>query len=110
VLFDFYTGKNSKNLVVSPQYVSFLRLFNKQGKFDIYNELIYKSSYSAMQLDMGASFDYTFALKYHKTKDLSFGLRGENIFHDSFEQVYKFYNQAIPVNDQKFWINMEYLF
>ena len=110
IIFDIYTGNNSKDVVQSPQYGSFIQLYNKIGKFDIYNELLYKSSYSYLGLYMDASFDYTLAVKYHINKDLSFGLRGENLFNDSFEQAYRGYDSAIPVNDQKIWANMEYLF
>jgi len=110
IVFDLYTGNNSNDVVLSPQYASFVQLYNTIGKFDIYNELVYKSSYSYLNLYMDASFDYTLAIKYHLNKDLSLGLRGENIFNDSFEQAYRGYDTAIPVSDQKVWLNMEYLF
>jgi len=110
ILLDLYTGNNSKDVVLSPKYAASTQLFNTVGKFDIYNELIYKSSYSCYGLYMDAAFDYTLAVKYHYNKDLSFGLRGENLLNDAFEQAYKNYNKAIPVQDQKIWANMEYLF
>jgi len=118
IIFDLYTGKNSQHVVVSPKYGIFIQLFNTIGKFDIYNELIYKSSYSYPvdsrnpfnPLYIDASFDYTVAIKYHINKDLSVGCRGENLFNDSFDQTYRSYTKAIPVSDQKLWLNMEYLF
>jgi len=110
LIIDLYTGKNSRDVVQSPKYAGYAQLFNTLGKYDIYNELVYKSAYNYLGLSMGASFDYTLAVKYHFNKDISFGLRGENLFHDSFEQAYRGYESAIPVYDQKIWINMEYLF
>jgi iron complex outermembrane receptor protein len=59
---------------------------------------------------MDASFNYSCAVKYHLNKDFSLGLRGENLFNDSFEQAYRGYKRAIAVTDQKVWFNMEYLF
>ena len=110
LIVDLYTGNNSNDVVLSPKYAGYIQLFNQFGKFDIYNELVYKSSYSYLDLYMDASFDYTLAVKYHINKDLSIGLRGENLFNDSFEQAYKGYDTAIPVTDQKVWLNLEYLF
>ena len=112
ILFDLYTGDNSTGKVLSPKYAATTQLFNTIGKFDIYNELLYKSSYSYSDLYMDASFNYTLAIKYHVNKDLSFGLRGENLFNDAFEQAYVYpdYKNSLPVDDQKVWINMEYLF
>jgi iron complex outermembrane receptor protein len=107
---DLYSANNSKDIVSSPQYNAIVRLFNKYKKFDFYNELVYKSSYSFADIYMDASFDFNSAVKYHYSKDLSFGVRGENIFNDSYEQAYRGYDSAIPVNDRKVWINMEYLF
>ena len=110
LILDAYTGNNNKHIVISPQYAANIRLFNRYKKFDIYNELLYKSSYSYANLYMDASFNYSCAVKYHLNKDFSLGLRGENLFNDSFEQAYRGYKRAIAVTDQKVWFNMEYLF
>jgi iron complex outermembrane receptor protein len=110
ILVDFFSGKNSKDIITSPQYNGVVRLFNRYKKFDFYNELIYKSAYSSADISMDASFNFNTSLKYHFSQDLSFGLRGEDILNDSYEQAYRGYNKAIPVSDRKLWINMEYLF
>ena len=110
VIFDAYTGNNNYDIVVSPKYAANIRIFNHYKKFDFYNELLYKSSYSYANLYMDASFNYSCAIKYHKSEDLSFGIRGENLFNDAYEQAYLGYDQAIPVTDQKVWFDVEYLF
>jgi iron complex outermembrane receptor protein len=107
---DFYSATNSKGIETSPRYNATVRLFNNYNKFEFYNELIYKSSYSSAKIYMYASFNFNTAVKYHYSQDLSFGVRGENLFNDSYEQAYRGYDSAIPVNDRKVWINMEYLF
>ena len=105
-----FTGENSSDTVVSPQYGGIAQLFSKYKQFDIYNELIYKSAYDYLGLSMGAALNYTASVKYHYSKDLSLGLRGENIFNSGYEQIYRSLDFAIPVTDQKIWFNMEYLF
>jgi len=110
LLFDIFTGDNNKGYTLSPRYGGFVRLFNKYKKFDIYNELSYKSSYSAYDIYMDASFDYTLSVKYHVNKDFSVGLRGENLLNDGFEQAYYGVDYPISVRDRKVWINLEYLF
>jgi iron complex outermembrane receptor protein len=86
------------------------KLFSKYRKFDIYNEFTYKSAYDYVGLEMDPSYDYTASVKYHYTKDLSLGLRGENIFNSGYKQAYRGLDYAIPVVDQKLWFNLEYLF
>jgi len=110
IITNFIFGNNSSHKNYSPPYEVLLKSFNAYKKFEFYNELIYKSSYSNYGVYVGASFDFTSALKYYYTKDMSFGIRGENLFHDSYKQTYRNYPTAIPVNDQKVWLNMEYCF
>ena len=108
--FDTFYGNNSKNVISSPEYGSIVQLFSKYKKFDIYNELVYKSPYKYLALSVGQSFNYTASLKYHYSKDFSLGLRGENIFNSAYKQIYHKMQYAIPVTDQKIWFNLEYLF
>jgi len=107
---DLFCGENNKDVIASPKYASIIQLFNKYKKFDIYNELVYKSAYDYFGLSMDASFDYTASIKYHYNRDLSIGLRGENIFKSGYKQAYQNFDYAIPVSDQKIWFNLEYLF
>jgi len=108
--FDIFTGSNSKDLKSSPKYGSILQLFSKYKMFNIYNEITYKNNYEFLGISVNHSINYTASIKYHYSKDLSFGLRAENIFDNSYAQVYKGLNYAIPVTDQKVWFNLEYLF
>lgn len=105
-----FTGNNDQNIEYSPKYGAIFHSFNTYGKFDIYNEIDYKSSYEYADLKMKESIDYTFAIKYHLSNDLSIGVRGENVFGTGFKQAYNNFPYAIPVIDRKFWINLEYLF
>ena len=95
---------------MSPKYGLNLRSFNKYGKFDIYNEFIIKSDYEAFGVSVDSSIDYTASVKYHMSSNLTFGLKGENIFNSGYEQAYRNLSYSIPVRDRKIWINLEYLF
>ncbi len=117
LLLKLYGGDNSEEYDNSPKYGATLRLFNSYKKFDLYSELIYRSSYTAAAtLDprdthyVESSFDFTAALKYHYTKDLLLGVRAENIFNDSMKMYYGGGLQPIEVFDRKIWANLEYMF
>ena len=117
LLFELYAGDNSEGYDNSPRYGATLLLFNTYGKFDLYNEMIYRSSYrGAATLNpmdthyVESSFDFTAALKYHYTKDLLLGVRAENIFDDSMKMYYGGGLQPIEVFDRKIWANLEYMF
>ena len=107
---DFYWGENAANIVMSPKYGGHLQLFHTMKNFDLYGEVSYRSNYTLFGVDVDPSFDTTAAIKYHLTRDLSIGLRGENIFGTGFKQAYRGLTHPLPVYDRKFWINMEYLF
>ncbi|WP_456402774.1 TonB-dependent receptor plug domain-containing protein [Hydrogenimonas sp.] len=107
---DFYKGENSARIVMSPKFGGNLQLFGTFGKFDLYGEVNYRGNYTVYGVEVDPSYDCTAAVKYHITKDLSLGLRGENIFGTGFKQAYKGLSYPLPVFDRKFWINMEYLF
>ena len=107
---DIYMGENASGLVMSPKYGAHIQIYNSIGKFDIYNQVGYRSNYDYYGVDIGPTYDYTASLKYHATKDFSVGIRGENIFGTGYKQSYKGLSYAMPIFDRKFWINMEYLF
>lgn len=93
-----------------------IRLLNTYNNIDIYNGLIYKGGYEGLS----DGFDYNFAITYHHTKDLSFSIKGENVFDKALKSIYKAVDVTNPTSittigpvssiDQRFWISMEYLF
>jgi iron complex outermembrane receptor protein len=118
VSIDYFTGKNSDNIEQSPKYGINLRVFNSFDKFDIYNELLFRPSYTydyktkdgLKTISMDNSYEYSLSIKYHYNQDLSIGFKGDNIFDSGYEQGYRGLDYSIPVTQQKFWLNMEYLF
>ncbi|WP_457750076.1 TonB-dependent receptor plug domain-containing protein [Sulfurimonas sp.] len=107
---NFIYGDNSTHTDTAPQYEALFKLFNKYKKFDFYNELIYKSSYSLYGIDVPNSYEFNMAVKYHYNKDLSLGLKADNIFNSGYKQEYKDITTAIETREQRFWFNLEYLF
>lgn len=97
--------ENEKDTV----YGGYIRLLNSVGKFDFYNELIYRDGYEGLS----AGYDFNSAITYNHTRDLKVSLKGENIFDKAIKTIY--YDSPndlgpISVSTQKFWFTMEYRF
>lgn len=109
---SFFSADNGTDVLKSPKYGATLRMDNTVGKADIYNEVLYTSSYTDSQskIYLPSTFNWTFAWKYHYSKDFSFGLRGENLLDKSCNVAYRDYDTPIPSFDRKLWVNLEYLF
>ena len=107
---DYFIAQNSRNINISPNQGLNVRVYNRYRNFDIYNELIYKNAYELYSVSVAPSFEYSFACKYHVSKDLSLGVKGDNIFNSGYKQVYDGYSTPVMVSDQRFWINLEYLY
>jgi len=92
------------------------RMLNSVENFDIFNEFIYRDGY----YDSPAGVDYSAGVVYHYSDDLSFNVKGENIFNDGLEWSYvnrvDLASQEVvdrvsaPTIEQRFWMGMEYLF
>ncbi len=113
IMFDIVKGDNSDRHI-SPDLQINLRTIHTLGKLDIYNELLYKNGYDytlpTLTVGVKHSLDYTLALRYHYTKDLTFGLKAQNLFDTGFKQAYGSIRSAIGVYDRRFIANMEYTF
>ncbi len=103
-------GENSMDVEQTPPLEIRLQSYNSYKQFDFYNAVVFRDAYSYYNMNVGDSYEVTSALKYHYTQDLSFGIRGENIFKSGYKQVFQGVDYAINVTEQKFWLNMEYTF
>ena len=106
---DIAKGMNSQENY-SPDIQINLRLYNAWENLQLYNELLYKNDYTYYGTKVKQSFDYTLAMKYQVTKDLSIGIRGENLFNKGFRQAYRSVDTAYPVTDRRYIFNVEYTF
>jgi len=96
----------------------YLRFLNTLGKFDVFNEVVYRET----SLDGKSWFDYSAGVKYRQSKNLSFSIKGENILDRGLKQDikrfqtsdYVIYNelpslQFTPI-DKRFYGAVEYSF
>jgi len=98
------------------QYSSVIRSLNSYKKLDFFNEILYYKD-NILNKDF---YDYSLGVKYHYTKDLIFGLKGENILNKAKESTYTNVNPSDPTQileplevspiDRKFLVSLEYLF
>lgn len=75
----FITDKDKYHF--SSDNGALVQLFNRAGRFDFYNEFIYRSSYIDMfGYKIDAGYDYTAGAIYRYSKNLDLKVKGENIF------------------------------
>ncbi len=93
----------------SPDNGALLQLYNRISKFDIYNELIYRSSYVGVyNQKINTGLDYTAGAIYHYNKKLDFKLKGENLF-DRASQI-GMNGLKIAPYDKRVIFTIEYIF
>lgn len=93
----------------SPDNGALLQLYNRINKFDIYNELIYRSSYVGVyNQKINAGIDYTLGAIYHYNKKLDLKIKGENLL-DRASQIGMSGLKVAPY-DRKIVFTVEYIF
>ena len=101
--------KTYQKINLSPNSGGLIQLFNKIGEFDIYNELVYRSSYTnSTNKKMDAGYDYTLALSYPVSKKMLIKLKGENLLDKASETSINGIN--VPVLERRALLTMEYTF
>lgn len=103
--FRAYKDNNS----FSSDTGALVQLYSTFGKFDFYNELIYRSSYIGVDgVSMDAGYDYTAGAIYHYNKNLNIKLKGENIFDKAIETSIK--GAMVPALERRGILTLEYIF
>lgn len=98
-----------QNTYVSSGEGGLIQLFNKIGKFDVYNELVYRSDYKSPEgLNMPAGYDYSIGVIYPLTKQLEVKIKGENLLDKAHEVPINGVN--VPVMERRGLLTMEYTF
>ncbi|MGE0737995.1 TonB-dependent receptor plug domain-containing protein [Sulfurimonas sp.] len=97
------------NYSFSSDTGALVQLYSTFGKFDFYNELIYRSSYIGVDgVSMDAGYDYTAGAIYHYNKNLNIKLKGENIFDRAIETSIK--GAMVPALERRGILTLEYIF
>ncbi len=97
------------NYSFSSDTGALLQLYSTFGKFDFYNEFVYRSSYVGIDgVSMDAGYDYTAGAIYHYNKNLNIKLKGENIFDKAIETSIK--GAMVPALERRGILTLEYIF
>ena len=109
--------KNLPNTGIFKYSTAVFRNISTFNKFDIYNELIFTNNNNYNQSNY--YYDYTLAIKYKHTKDLSISLKGENLFNKAKTTSYSRIDpttakpeEALNISpiDKRIMLTVEYLF
>lgn len=107
ITIEYFKMFNDK--YVSPGNGGLIQLFNKFSKFDIYNELVYRSDYTSSDaIKMPAGYDYSFGLIYHASKKLEVKLKGENLLDQASEIPIN--GIDVPLMERRGLLTLEYTF
>ena len=107
IMIEYY--KLFKETYASSGYGGLVQIFNKIGKFDIYNELIYRSGYTSIdKIDMPSSYNYSLGVTYRLNKKTEIKLKGENLLDKSLEVPLNGANVAS--SERKGILSLEYTF
>ena len=91
----------------------YISLFNTFGKWDVVNSLRFYG------LDYETSYNYNIAVTYKHDRNLSFFIKGTNLFNDALETDYYRINPLsmartelnnVSVYDRTLWVGWEYQF
>ena len=94
---------------------AFIRVLNTKGSIDIFNELIYNHN----NINHNQYYDYSAGVKYHYNENLTFSIKGENIFDRAYEDTYTRFDPTtsqsetpilISPVEQRVYMSMEYHF
>ncbi|BDY11789.1 TonB-dependent receptor plug domain-containing protein [Hydrogenimonas cancrithermarum] len=116
--FDIYLDHFNETSIRSfKNYVGgYVRLLDTFDQWDIFNEVIFKQGTDHVK----AGYDYSAGIKYHVEKDLTFALKGTNIFNKAKNSYYRTLDLTqnppveggviLPVADRQIFFTMEWLF
>ena len=104
-----------KEVYSSPTSGGMIQLFNRFGKFDIYNELIYRKGYTLNfgdgDIDIADGYDYSVAISYLVNHQLKIKLKAENLLDKASESLVNSQTLLkIPTIERRAVITMEYTF
>lgn len=107
ILEYFKAYKNGAYL--SSKDGALVQLYNRIDKFDIYNELVYRSSYTGYDgVDVQAGYDYTSGIIYHYSKKLDLKLKGENLLDKASQTSIN--SIKVPTLERRAILTLEYIF
>ncbi len=90
---NYYSYINSIKNYRSPKSGGSIKVYQKLGKFNFYEELIYKENYNYdKKLKIKDSYNLSLGLEYKISKDLQVSLKANNILDDDMDVVHTNYS------------------
>ena len=107
--------KAYKDTYGSPASGGLIQLFNTMGKFNIYNELVYREDitvdYGMGDVKTDASYDYTLGISYSINRHLKVKAKGENLLDKAtVSQLDPQGLLEVPAIERRGTLTMEYTF
>ena len=107
--------KAFKEVDGSPDSGGLIQVFNTIGKFDIYNELVYRSgvtlNYGMGDFKLDQSYDYTLSISYKLNKHINVKAKGENLLDKAIKSPIDAQGLLqIPAVERRAILTMEYTF
>jgi iron complex outermembrane receptor protein len=59
------------------------------GSFEYFSSIIYRNGYKYLNVDVDDSFNFSLGTTYNISQNTSISLKGENLFDNSTESLYK---------------------
>ncbi len=107
IILEYFKSYQKENL--SPDSGGLIQLFNKIGRFNFYNELVYRNSFTDIaNKKMDAGYDYTLAVSYPVSKKMEIKLKGENLLDKASQTSINGFN--VPAVERRALLTMEYAF
>ncbi|RLA72164.1 MAG: TonB-dependent receptor [Epsilonproteobacteria bacterium] len=98
----------------SPDSGALVQLFNSYDRFDVYNELVYRSGVFIPSLggyEIDPTYDYTLSVAYNMNKHLSIKAKGENLLDKATNSSLDATGSVqVPAVERRGIITMEYTF
>jgi len=99
----------------SPGNGGLLQIFNTIGKFDIYNELVYRDGialdYGMGDFKIDKGYDYTLSISYELSKHIKLKAKGENLLDKAIETPIDPQGLVqVPAIERRGILTMEYTF
>lgn len=124
---QYFFNHFENNDYFSKGHGAFVRLLNTYGKWDIFNEAVFRVSDDVLKSDdarltaMKSGVDYTAGIRYRFHPDAVISLKGTNIFHSAPRSRYVYVDDSIPLApeldylyiapvDQEFTLGLEWRF
>ena len=110
VRFEYSRSTTDAPMIKSSDNGFFLRLFNRIGSIDFYNEIVWRDSYSYGTISVDAGYDYTAGASYRPKDDFNIAIKGENLLNRAIETPFSSQLPYFPAIEKRVTLSMEYLF